>query len=213
MKKHDVPKYFYEYFAKLILESYFSEISIKFELSDRPDLTYGIKGGVEVTRTFLGNEAYAAGIFKHIQRKPLSEVSISDLERLHRLGYKEFVYNNLIYGYYPIKGVWITTDELKKAFTEKLRKINEYETEHTHLFIFLPCFNLYERSDMDEFLLWAIEAQKGHAKQYELVFLYQETQMYICNLMDATVTEKILDELTVHNCCVQAEEYVKKPSK
>lgn len=149
----------------------------------------------------------------HIQRKPLSEVSISDLERLHRLGYKEFVSNDLIYGYYSMKPIKFTMAELREAFSEKLKKIDEYETEHTHLFIFLPRFNLYERSDMDKFLLWAIEAQKDHAKQYELVFLYQETQMYICNLMDATVTEKTLDDLTVHNCCVQAEEYVKKPNK
>ena len=75
MKKHDVPKYFYEYFAKLILESYFSEISIKFELSDRPDLTYGIKGGVEVTRTFIGNEAYAGGIITYSKETVIGSIN------------------------------------------------------------------------------------------------------------------------------------------
>lgn len=206
MKKHDVGKFYYEYLAKFILETYASKLFKNLELSDRPDLRDKNNIGIEVTRTSVDNELYVGGIFESIKGKPLSEVPNDRLEKLDDLGYKVFVYRDLVAGYYPKEAYWVTIDALKKGFSEKLTKIKEYETEHTHLFIFSPWFDLYDYSDIEEFLSWALEEQKGYSKKYEFVFIYQGKVLYIVDMMNAVITEKALDQLKIHDCCVCAKE-------
>lgn len=81
-----------------------------------------------------------------------------------------------------------------------------YETDKTHLFIHLPMFGLYDEQDIKDFTEWAIKSQEDHFHRYNIVFIYQVTDLSICNLEDNRVITMRLEKNKVHRCCKHALE-------
>ena len=99
---------------------------------------------------------------------------------------------------------WVNIEPLKKAFSEKLRKLRDYQTDKTYLFIHAPMFDLYDDADIRDFAAWAAELQKDYSYQYSKVFVYQVTHLLICSLQEKHVATMKLDQSKVHWCCEQA---------
>ena len=87
MENHSRSKNYYEYLAKYILEEFLPQDFCNLTISDRPDIKQSDKTGIEVTRTFIANQAYAEGIFEQIKNKQLGEISPVKISKLGRLGH------------------------------------------------------------------------------------------------------------------------------
>ncbi len=125
MENHSRSKNYYEYLAKYILEEFLPQDFCNLIISDRPDIKLSDKIGIEVTRTFIANQAYAEGIFEQIKNKQLGEISSVKISKLGRLGYKVLEYKGVVTGICPREAFWVNIEPLKKAFSEKLRKLRE----------------------------------------------------------------------------------------
>ena len=205
MENHSRSKNYYEYLAKYILEEFLPQDFCNLTISDRPDIKQSDKTGIEVTRTFIANQAYAEGIFEQIKNKQLGEISTVKISKLGRLGYRVLENKGVVAGICPREAFWVNIEPLKKAFSEKLRKLRDYQTDKTYLFIHAPMFDLYDDADIRDFAAWAAELQKDYSYQYSKVFVYQVTHLSICSLQEKQVTTMKLDQSKVHWCCEQAE--------
>lgn len=171
MRKHMQNKNYYENLAKLILEEFLPQRFYDLKLSDRPDIRQADWIGIEVTRAFWPNQAYAEGIFKKIKDEAVSDISSKEISKLDFLGYKIIEYRGLVAGYFLKEALWVNIDPLKKAFIEKLTKLTTYQTKETHLFIHAPMFDLYDKEDIIEFTNWAADLQKNSQCRYSDVFI------------------------------------------
>lgn len=210
MRKHMQNKNYYENLAKLILEEFLPQRFYDLKLSDRPDIRQADGTGIEVTRAFWPNQAYAEGIFKKIQGKALSDISRKEISKLDFLGYKIFECKGLFAGCFPKEALWVNIDPLKEAFSEKITKLTAYQTKETHLFIHAPMFDLYDKEDIIEFTKWAADLQNDRLYRYSDVFVYQVTQIFICHLEEKQVIILPLDSCSVLQCCKQAKDIVQK---
>ncbi len=70
-KDHDSQKKYYEYLAKLILESFLPERYHNLRCDEKPDLRMGTDYGIEVSRAMFEGEGKASAIFSRIKDKPL----------------------------------------------------------------------------------------------------------------------------------------------
>ena len=98
--------------------------------------------------------------FEQIKNKQLGEISPVKISKLGRLGYRVLENKGVVAGICPREAFWVNIEPLKKAFSEKLRKLRDYQTDKTYLFIHAPMFDLYDDADIRDFAAWAAELQK-----------------------------------------------------
>ena len=99
--------------AKYILEEFLPQDFCDLTISDRPDIKQSDKTGIEVTRTFIANQAYAEGIFEQIKNKQLGEISPVKISKLGRLGYKVLENKGVVAGICPREAFWVNIEPLK----------------------------------------------------------------------------------------------------
>ena len=204
---HDLKKYYYECLAKNILEKYQSYQLGELILSDKPDLRSAVGIGIEVTRAvFDGFEEKSNYFNKYLKMKKTPDVEKQRIDNFIKDGTRIFYYNDMICGYVP-PAIWYGIDELKNIYEKKRRKLCSYNfLKAVHLFIFSPSFNDYEKSDIEKFMEW-ISQNKNNEKDYDVIYIYQENILFICNVASHSIMEIVLDKSIIHQCCVYAKNY------
>lgn len=204
MKSYHTTKGYYEFLAKYLLEETLPNEFPELKISDRPDLRLNDNVGVEVTQSSLSNDKYASAIFNDIKNKNIDTINNKKLEKFASLKCKPLIHKNKIYGYIQ-PATWVTTGPIKSAFEEKINKLEKYETEITHLFIYAPSFDDYDESDIGEFIKFAIGTQKSLQKKYSKIFIFQYSHLFVCDLIENKLKVLNLDKNMVHLCCVKAK--------
>ena len=197
-------KDFYEYLARNILGSIVSAHFNEFEKAEDPDFRLGDSHGFEITRAFFDGAGKAGGDFRKIEMKNICEVSARDIKKFEENEYKALEHESLIFGY-SAPPQWFSLKEIKDCFTAKLCKIENYHTEIVDLFIFSPLFNYYEYEEIDIFCKWCQQTQSEHERKFRNVYVYDETKIFICNLIIGTTEAIDCDNDTIHKCCVDAK--------
>ena len=207
---HDLKKCYYECLAKNILEKYqFPQLG-ELILSDKPDLRSAFGIGIEVTRAvFDGFDEKCNYFNKYLKMKKKSDVEQKKIDNFIKDGTQIIYYNDRISGYCP-PARWYDIDELKTMYRKKIQKICSYGCfKSVHLFVFSPSFNDYEKSDIEKFLEW-ISNSMNNEKNYNVIYIYQEDVLFICNVADNSLMEIALEKTDIHECCVSAKKYAER---
>lgn len=204
---HSRNKDYYECLAKLILENCFGESYPDLKLGDRPDLRTSNGRGIEVTQAMFYGAGETTGLFRMMKMKRIKEVPIQTIEAFERRGNKLFVRNGIICGYIP-PAQWFSLSELQKCFKEKLTKIENYQGfEFVDLFVFSPVFEYYELEDVESFCGWCQTEQRDKVKQFDRVFVFDEPNIFRCDLKKGLVEKKECIDSLYHQCCENAKAF------
>ena len=155
---HDLYKAYYEYLAKLVLETILPAHFKNMSLQDKPDLINFDGKGVEVTRALFEGDGERTGRFRKVKNKEEHKIDKKDLIRLDQLHSHILFMQGKAAGLVP-PAQWCTLAEAEKAFTDKLQKINNYNSIFA-LFIYAPTFNWYELEMIEDFTQWAANTHK-----------------------------------------------------
>lgn len=204
-KSYHTTKGYYEFLAKYILEEILPNDFVNLKISDKPDLRLNGSIGIEVTQSSSLKDKYASDIFQEISKKSLDSIDSKKIKKLESFGYSPIIYKNKICGYSG-EATWVTIDPIETAFKEKSNKLGTYETETTHLFIYAPSFNDYNESDIKEFMKYAIGNQKASKKKYSIVFIFQYTHLFVCDLIKNNLMVLDVDNDLAHQCCIKDKE-------
>ena len=203
--KHNREKRYYEYLAKMVLETFISTDFAEITLQEQPDLLNFDGRGIEVTRAMFYGDGESTGLFRRVRGKTIEEANPRDIERYEQLNTELLYYNGRIEGMCP-EAQWCTIKELQNAFIKKIGKLGMY-VSNVSLFIFAPSFDWYEREMIQEFTEWAIEKQQGLSHAYTHAFVFQSTGLFICDLIDNSVELISTDKEIVRRCCENALVY------
>ena len=204
---HDLKKKYYECLAKNILEKYLIAQLGELMLGDRPDLSSALGIGIEVTRAvFDGFDEKSNYFNKYLKMKKKSDVEQQKIDNFIKDGTQIIYYNDKISGYCP-PARWYNIDELKAIYRKKIQKLCSYSCfKAVHLFIFSPTFDDYEKNDIEKFMEW-ISTSMNNEKNYDVIYIYQETALFICNVVDNSIREIVLEKTAIHECCDSAKKY------
>ena len=204
---HNLKKDYYECLAKRILEKYQFHKLGELVMIDKPDLQSSFGIGIEVTRAvFNGFDEKSSYFNKYLQLKNGFDVGQRKIENFTKDGTRIFYYNDMICGYVT-PAIWYGIDELKNIYEKKRRKLYSYSNIGSiHLFIFTPSFNDYEESDIKKFFEWILHSTDNQ-KNYDVVYIYQENSLFVCDISKNNLIEIKLNKADIHECCVSAKKY------
>ena len=180
-----VQKIYFEYLAKLILETFVPSDYINLELKDKPDLRMGDSIGIEVTRVLIDGEGQASGIFEHVRDNNIDSIDNRYLTTLDRIDYYLLQKNGEIIGYGPTNAMVVDSSPLNNSFSNKLRKT--YDMSSVDIFMFSPMREWFEKDCIEEFMVWT-NINGGDAfrrimvYEYPCLYLYESKQLRVINL-------------------------------
>lgn len=204
---HNLKKCYYECLAKNILEKYQLHQLGELILSDKPDLRSAFGIGIEVTRAVFDSFDEKSNYFnKYLNMQKKSDVEQNRINNFIKDGTQIIYYNDRISGY-CLPERWYNIDELKNIYRKKKQKLCSYSCfKSIHLFIFSPTFNDYEKNDIEKFMEW-ISNSMNNEKNYDVIYIYQENVLFICNVAENSLMEIALERTDIHECCVSAKNY------
>lgn len=194
-------KDYYENLAMVTLKDLFPDkFSSEMRMADKPDLQDSKSGiGVEVTRVLFPHEA------------EVNRYSLESAEKAKKPSKKAGTadYHMLLPHEKPIRGngypVFMPSIEpLLKAFTAKLKKLNEggYTIfPENNLYLMVTPYDTYTPQKIDEFMLLAEGKQTKHRAFYDHIFIYEYGMFFDCDMNRFVKTRY---ELT----CAQMQSYV-----
>ena len=204
---HNLKKDYYECLAKNILEKYQFHQLGELVMIDKPDLQSSFGIGIEVTRAvFDGFNEKTSYFNKYLEQRNICDVKLEEIKNFTKDGTRILYCDDMIVGYVP-PAIWYGIDELKIAYEKKRQKLCSYSNFGSiHLFIFSPSFNDYEESDIKKFVDWIIHS-KDNQKNYDVVYIYQENSLFVCDISKNNLMEIKLNKADTHECCVFAQKY------
>ena len=203
---HGYEKSFYEYLAKRVLETYFPAEYSELELSDIPDLKMSDGNGVEVTRALYDGDAESSFIFSTNMGKPIEEVPPRRIERLEQLGYEFMEYQGKVIGCGPKEAFWETTNEIERAFNNKLDKRPNYKGI-VNLFIYAPSFDCYDEAMMQLFTERITELQSNKHAFYEKVYVMDYKSIYVCETRSKRTIRIMIEKELMDNLAFETRNH------
>lgn len=189
--KHDTQ--FFERYARVSLINLIDERFESLTNQDRPDLQDESRGiGIEVTRAIQENAEVAKGLISEMAGQP-DAVSQRDWLDMTHYGYSYGLHKDLIgkieYAY------WSTALPLRRIIKSKVEKVaggfygnfNQFG-----LYIFV-------KEDLDDQLLkhtinYTLKLQKGNAHKYSVMYISQISDLFVCDLEDASFSKIPISE-------------------
>ncbi|MBQ2955645.1 MAG: hypothetical protein IJE08_04200 [Clostridia bacterium] len=186
-RTHDTHKYYYEYRALYTLEHLFPEKFRSLMHSDSPDLVTSDNSiGIEVVRAVSNKNEQAFAFFeKELKGKRVDEVPQNKLNRFTETNLP-LVYEDKIFGFSPVCGVWHNTRLLQHAVASKVKKLDGYSgrASKLELYVFTDTFEDYEVDEIKQLVEILKAAQ--HSSEFQFTTLYVDDcgWFYQCDLLN-----------------------------
>ncbi len=200
---HNSEKLFFEYLAKLILETFLPNEYYNLIISDKPDLRMGKDHGIEVTRALYENEGQAASVFQHIRMQSKKQVDQRYLQTMKRTGFDVIEIDGVIGGYSPMEAVWINADLLKSTFNKKMEKADGYPLLSVDLFIYSPMSEWFEEKVVLEFMEWTND---NGGSSFSKIIVFEMPYIYTYSSKNNSYSKISINHEQFRNCVVKARE-------
>lgn len=177
--KHDSETKYLEYYAKMLLETYFPEDYFDIRKEESPDLRMGDARGIEVTWAMFENQGQANGILNHIKGKTVNQIDQRYVETMSRIQTEIFTGNDgIICGYTPMDTKnKASYKEIIKAYNKK--KAKQYETAYTDLFIYPPLAQIDGWLGKDQIEECLIMLGEDLSNPFAHIIIFEEPSLYL----------------------------------
>lgn len=192
-------KRFEEYFAKVVLESCFSDKFVDLQISDKPDLRYKTEIGIEVTNCMPKEVAEAFNLWHRVAKQG-TQTPPRILERLEQL--KDAVHlvgDELVWEQGSYVDDDIDNSPIKKfvnAFENKVERLNSANADYANM----GSYELFVNSALDiesykliYALLKRLTELNKRARKFDIVYLITINQkLLVFDIKNGTVQVKYL---------------------
>lgn len=199
-----IVKIYYEYLAKLILETFLPDNYHDLILSDAPDLRANETTGIEVTRAMIDGEGQASGIFEHIRDKKINDIDRRYINTLDKIDYQVLTPNDTVVGYGPKEAMFINDIPLRRALSKKVEKMSHYNMNTIDLFIYSPMDDWFEEDIVQEFMEWSVD--KG-GSLFRRIIVFEHSNLYEFETANQTFSKIMIDKCVCLQCIKDAKTY------
>ena len=196
--KHDSGTKYLEYYAKMLLETFFPDDYYSIRKGESPDLRMNEAYGIEVTWAMFENQGQANGILDHIKGKDVNQIDPRYKQTMSRIQTEIITRNdNIVCGYIPSnKRNKVSYKEIINAYDKKKGK--HYETAHTDLFIYPPLAQLdgWLGKDLIEECFRVLSDDQTNP--FDHIIIFEEPSLYLFDVQQKKINWKrgTDDELT-----------------
>ena len=177
--KHDSETKYLEYYAKMLLETYFSEDYYDIRKEESPDLRMGDTYGIEVTWAMFENQGQAGGILNHIKGNNVNQIDQRYVQTMSRIQTEILTRDDgVICGYVPMdRKNKASYKEIVEAYNKK--KAKKYETAHTDLFIYPPLAQLDGWMGKDQIEECFDVLSDDLENPFDHIIIFEEPSLYL----------------------------------